>query len=125
MRFTVLGLLVLGACATVGPSARSADFDRFLIANVRRMAGESLYDVVTRVRPNYLRARSPLIIPLALGEDLIGVFVNGLFAGGLEALRDIDADYVYSIRKLPASEAVNRHGRRFREGVIEVALIRR
>ncbi len=127
MRYRYLPFLLLAACATANPRTAGpwTDFERLLVPQVRRVSGESTYDLVARTRPAFLRARTPLIRPLGLGEEMIGVYIDGHFAGGAEALRDISSDYVYSVRRISVADAGIRYGRNFRDGAIEVTLLRR
>ncbi|MFN8574196.1 MAG: hypothetical protein U0132_19255 [Gemmatimonadaceae bacterium] len=129
MRYGIATLVVLCACAASSPRSRSstltmAAFDQTLVPQLHHYAGESLYDVLARDRPLYLRPRTPRMTDLAPGQDLIGVVINGHYSGGLEALQGVSADVVYSVRRLSASEAVIRYGRHFVEGALEVTLSR-
>lgn len=129
MRYGIAMLTLLCACAATSPNNRSSThsmiaFDQTVVPQLRHYAGESLYDVLARDRPLYLRPRTPRLTELAPGQDLIGVVINGHYSGGLEALRTVSADVVYSVRRLSASEAAVRYGRHLVEGALEVTLSR-
>lgn len=121
-------LVVLCACGSVqGAGAPIPDtFGRSVIVpREHTLIGESVFDFLSRTRPTFLRMRTPLTHPLSLGEDAIGVYLNGAPAGGIDALRTLPANYVYDVRRLSASESMARYGRSYRDGAIEVRMARR
>ncbi|MFN8579987.1 MAG: hypothetical protein U0163_03290 [Gemmatimonadaceae bacterium] len=124
MKVCIASLAVVCACTASVPRRTPTVFDQLLVTQLHHAAGESLYDVLARDCPLYLRPRTPRISELAAGQDLIGVVINGHYSGGLDALQTVSADYVYSVRRLSASEATIRYGRHFVEGALEVTLRR-
>lgn len=131
MRATALLLIALSlACAPVMPvmyeSRRaSGHSDQYQFGEARLVGGENLFDVLRRTRPTLLRIRE-IGFPLSNdASEMIGVYVDGHFAGGLDALRSIPADYVLSVKRLRGIDATNRYASRHREGILDVRLLRR
>ncbi len=130
---TLLAAGCLLACSPVNrsaryeyPTLRSFSFnEQYVMGESRLVAGENLFDALRRSRPTLLRIRgisgTPTDFP---GSDIIGVFINGTFAGGMETLRTIQAHEVASVRRLRGIDASNRYAGRFREGVLEIQLAR-
>jgi hypothetical protein len=75
------------------------------------------YEAVQRLRPGFLRSRSPE--RPGLGSS-IQVYIDNHMAGGLDMLRTVPAAAVAEIEYLSAPDATIRWGGRFREGVIHV-----
>jgi len=127
MRFSFAACALVTACATASTHSASplADSQRLVVPQVRRLSSESTYDLVARIRPFFLHARAPLTRPLEWGEEMIGVYVNGMFVGGVESLKEISADNVYSVRRISMADAGITYGRQFRDGALEVTLLRR
>ena len=84
----------------------------------------SLYDVVGRYWPQVLRP--PLwetSNPDPRG-DVVGVFIDGTFSGGQEALRGIRASAVASIQRLTRSEEYVKYGKSHPGGAVLVSFRR-
>ena len=81
----------------------------------------SLLDVVGRYWPQVLR-------PLALGTppdprgDVVGVFVNGNFTGGQDALRSIRASAVSSIQRMSRADEFTKWGMSHPGGALIITL---
>lgn len=67
-------------------------------------------EVIQRLRPNMLRGRGSAGMEGGANADLIVVYVDGIKAGGLEALSPISAINVKEIRFLSAADATTRFG---------------
>lgn len=91
----------------------------------------SAYEIVQRLRPQFLRERGSVSVRNggkeghtlpAAGEPQTGlvVYVNGARAGGVEALRGIPAHGVVEIRRVSARDATTTYGTGHPLGVIEV-----
>ena len=116
-------LLAASACATAGgghlPQADSPlTAEEIAGANVA-----STYEAVARLRPLFLRTRGPTSILLP-NPDGPAVYVDQMFVGGVEALREIPAADVRAIRYLHAWEATTSYGTGLLNGVLEVTTAR-
>jgi hypothetical protein len=131
MRACILPLcFVFLACSTA--TSTSSHFnraqgrsDQYMIGESRVVAGESLFDLLRRTRPTLLTVRASQLAtssPLD-GEDL-GVYVNGMYVGGLDAVRGLQAGSVYSVRRYRGIDSTNRFARHHRDGALEITLLR-
>jgi hypothetical protein len=116
-RFLRLSLVAfpifLSACASGGSSsvARSSS-SVIILEELETVATFSAYDAITRLRPRWLRSRTP-------GEEPT-VFLNGAELGGLESLRSVQASSLFEIRYLNGRDATTRYGTGFGGGAIEL-----
>jgi hypothetical protein len=82
---------------------------------------DNAYDVVQRLRPQFLRAR-----PSGMNSSAIPVvFVDGIRRGAPEMLRTLTSAIVEEIRFFSAAEATLRYGLDLEGGVIDVKLVQR
>jgi hypothetical protein len=86
--------------------------------------GETLYDVLRRRAPIYLRARPNPATELTGRADPISVFLDGNFVGSLEVLQSIPAYEVVSVTRITEVEAVTRFGAKHNSGALLVSLVR-
>ena len=82
----------------------------------------SLLDVVGRYWPQVLRPPAWGMAQLDPRGDVVGVYVNGNFSGGQDALRSIRASAVSSLRRLTRSEEFAKWGMSHPGGAIVVTL---
>jgi hypothetical protein len=87
-------------------------------------SGETLYDVLRRRAPIYLRARANPTAELTGRADPIAVYLDGNFAGSLEVLQSIPAYEVVSVKRISDVEATTRYGPRHNSGALLVTLVR-
>ena len=87
-------------------------------------SGETLYDVLRRRVPLYLRTRPNPGSELTGRDDPIAVYINGSFSGSLEVLQSIQAYDVLTVSRMSASEAAIRFGPRHSGGALLVTLVR-
>ena len=100
---TLLVLLAANACGNTSevppedrPRTRS---DRLSAQEIQRTELTTMYDVIARLQPAWLRS------PRTSGINLdIGVFMDGALVGGLEFLRQIPASQVTEARYLSQRE---------------------
>ena len=77
---------------------------------------------IERLRPLFLKPR-PSFGSLRGQSPVVSVFINGAYAGGVDALRLVGADAVASARYLQPTEAITTLGARYAaDGVIMVQL---
>lgn len=87
-------------------------------------SGETLYDVLRRRVPLYLRTRPNPASELGGREDPIAVYINGAFSGSLEVLQSIQAYDVFAVDRMSAGEAAIRFGPKHAGGALLVTLVR-
>ncbi|HEV8600467.1 MAG TPA: hypothetical protein VGQ69_14000 [Gemmatimonadales bacterium] len=80
---------------------------------------QTAFEVVSRLRPNWLRARQGSV---TAGSAEIVVYVNEVRRGGPSALREVDRLQVAEIRRLRGSDATTRFGTDHEQGAILVKL---
>ena len=85
--------------------------------------GRTAYDVVSRLRPSWLRARGvrSLVAPSDSTEFAL-VVVDRHPVGRIQILRDIQADQVADIRYYDPTEGTGSYGERGGSGVIQVTM---
>jgi hypothetical protein len=76
------------------------------------------YDLVQRLRPNWLRQKGDPSQMDADGSREIRVWVNGRDAGGLATLRNYDSHQIVSMRWIDSINARATYGRGYGRGVI-------
>jgi len=89
------------------------------IDNVRGTAG-SAYDVVRLLRARWLRQRQPMLPPTegsTMPQEL-HVYVDDHEMGGLDFLRSLPADQVYTLRFLSVAEVGARYGPSSGPGIV-------
>ena len=127
-----LACLALAACASTSPSfdqqprpARLGSHDVVAFDELRRYDdGGSLFDFLSRVRPQMLRPRLGTGVMRGVPEG-IDVFVNGHFAGNDDVLRTLLPSHVASVRMVQRTQAFVEYGGRLRgEHALFVTLVR-
>src|SRR5258705_6166935 len=86
----------LGACSGFRHGASDADPNVITRAEIERTQLASAYDVVTHLRPNFLRDRGRTSI-LLKDQHVPELFIDGLPAGDLDRLRDLTPDQIAQI----------------------------
>jgi hypothetical protein len=116
------------ACASPHPTRPAATPAPWVIVSgvvVPAQPGETLYDLLRRAAPAHLRARD--VLPRDSGapsDPEIGVYIDGFFAGGVEALQTITARNTLSVRRFSSAETPPSYARKHSSGVLEVKLRR-
>jgi hypothetical protein len=104
---TVVTMLSSTACASSGASAapRSSP-DLITTAEINATSAASAYDIVVRLRPNWLRQGTVGSIGGGrLSPQLVVVYLDGNRLGGLESLRTLSATGIRSMQYLDATRA--------------------
>ena len=114
-------LVIASACSQgsppeTGPAGSSANF--ITAQEIDESQAVSAYDAVVKLRGNFLSNRGKTTI---LGKEtpLPNVYMDGMPLGGVDALKDISAKHVGSIRLYRAWES-GKFGSGNSGGVIEV-----
>ena len=85
--------------------------------------GETLYDVLRRRAPLYLRPRGTSA--QAMGQtDPIAVYIDGSYSGSVDVLQLIPAYEVFAVDRISAIDASIRYGPKHSGGALLVKLIR-
>jgi hypothetical protein len=125
--------VALAACAG---RSRAAERDRNVIRadEIAKIEVSTAYDIVARLRPEFLRTRGPITSTrdpqtnrsrVTYEQPTITVFVDGMESGPVEkTLYLIPASQVHEIRLYRAADAVTKYGSRHTGGVIEVTTAR-
>lgn len=112
--FALLLLLTVVGCASTGTGSSSAStITREEILEANQMTA---LDLVRTVRPHWLNTRGPM----SLRSTPMVVYVDGMRAGGVEALADIGTTDVEEVRYYDPREAQFRFGTGHAQGAIEV-----
>lgn len=129
---TILSLalsLLIGACASGSadgvksadrPASRRASRDVLTLEEIQTASGaENAYEVVRRLRPEFLRKRGATSISTPEPNPIV-VYVNGANVGGVEMLRQIRVFELKEIRYVNARDATTRYGTDHSGGALEV-----
>ncbi|HJQ10251.1 MAG TPA: hypothetical protein VJ840_04400 [Gemmatimonadaceae bacterium] len=118
----VITAIALTACASAGGAkVPRRDYNVITQSEITSQNGTNAWDVVSHLRPNYLKTRGRTSIQnQTVASEYASVFVDSQFYGDLNSLRTIATINIKEIRYLPANEAVTRYGMQYGNGVIEV-----
>jgi hypothetical protein len=119
---TLAASALLAGCATGRGEWQSQERSFISAAEIAPLRHRSAYDVIKRLRPEYLKMRGPTTI-MNPAEFEIGVYVDNMLLGGIRELRDLPAADVYEIRYLNAMNGATRHGAQHPSGVIEITTL--
>lgn len=111
--------LTLGACTHAGQKS-GRDSNVITEAEIDASGGSTAYEVIVKVRSNFLSDRGKTTI-MGAAPNKPSVFVDGVHYGEISALRSISARQLTSIRLYRAWEAQQKYGSGFVGGVIELS----
>jgi hypothetical protein len=119
--FYIMTLAAVIACASSGGSGTRPHRDPNLITEQEiESSGETNgLDVVTRLRPMFLKTRGRSTIN-GPESEYASVFLDGQYYGGLNSLRNIVAQQIHEIRYLNGPDAVSKYGMRYGSGAVDV-----
>ncbi|HEY3113466.1 MAG TPA: hypothetical protein VGJ62_07275 [Gemmatimonadaceae bacterium] len=116
----VLTLATAMACAAAGTGTTHVRDSRLITEQEITAANESnAYDVVAKLRPNFLKTRGRSTIN-ASASEYASVFLDGQLYGDLSTLHNIAATQIREIRYISGTDAVTRYGMQYGAGVIDV-----
>jgi hypothetical protein len=114
----VLLSFALGACTHTAPKTER-DANYISEAEIDASGGTTAYDVILKVRSNFLSDRGKTTL-IGAAPNKPSVFVDGVHYGEIASLRTVSARQLSSIRLYRAWEAQQRYGSGFVGGVIEL-----
>lgn len=115
-------VLALAACASAPPPGEvEGPRDREVITEgeIRELPVTTAWELVSRLRPHWLRSRGPASIRSS-GPEYPVVYVDEVRSGGPEALQRISSMTVSEIRFISARDAATRLGLNHGGGAIMV-----
>jgi hypothetical protein len=119
--FFVLTLAAMLACASSGTGGTAVHREPNLITEqeIQASAESNAFDVVTRLRPMFLKTRGRSTI-ITGSSEYASVFLDGQYYGELGSLRNIVANQIHEIRYLSGPDAVSKYGMRYGSGAVDV-----
>lgn len=113
----ILGCTII-ACASGGAgTGGKRDFISLMEIQRARVPGWSTYDLISRLRPHFLR--SPSAVSLEDRDPIFPVvYVDEIFHGPIELLKEFSIDRLESIEFLSPYDATTRFGSHVRGGAI-------
>jgi len=129
--FYLLAVAVIAACASTAGTSKAARNSNVLTAEelaAFNWEGKTAYDVVSRLRPSWLRVRGVQGLPRASdvaasdSSEYALVVVDGHPMGRVGLLRDIEAHQLSDLSYYDPAEAGGKFGSRGANGAIEIRL---
>jgi len=116
----------LFACATSGPAdgAPRRDANRISPDEIRTAQTQNAYEMIRSLRPNWLTTRGQHSLSNPTAGQVV-VYLDGARAGGVEALRQLQALDVDSVQYMNAAAAGSRFGLDHTGGAILITTRRR
>ncbi|MGH7476249.1 MAG: TonB-dependent receptor plug domain-containing protein [Longimicrobiales bacterium] len=114
----LLLLLPLAACASSADPGGGGSRDLITREQITNANVSTAFEVVQRLRPQWLRSRGPGSVRGDLSLPL--VYTDGVRFGGIDRLNDVNAMDIESIRFVSASDATTRYGTGHPGGVIAI-----
>lgn len=131
--YTVLAIASLLSCAPAtssnsastgisGSGSRSGTGSTLTAAEIAPVNVSDLYDVIHRVRPNYLRVRGNSSVDTTLpgASVLPNVYLDGQLLGDVSSLHNVVASQVKEVHYYEPAQGGIKFGTQNRNGVIEV-----
>lgn len=123
-----LVLLALGTtgCGSAGRPASGSRLapDVILLEEIQQSSASNAYDLVSQVRPNWLRGRGTSSFR-STRVELPAVYIDDRPQGQLEVLRSFAIQSLAELRYINATTATTRYGEGHAGGIIQVVLLRR
>lgn len=118
---TMLALFLFSTACASGSTgeARVPQPDRNVLttSEIALSSGTTAHDVISQLRPQFLRARGLSTLALPVPATAV-VYVDNMALGGIEALRNIDAQTLLRIEYMNAADATTRFGTDHTAGAI-------
>jgi hypothetical protein len=119
-RRSLLGILLLSAVSCAHP-ATTAGSDRKVITEQEILStnAATAYDVIARLRAEYLRNRGPTSLSLPSRAEPV-VFLNEQLYGAIDVLKQVRSSDLREIRFYDGPDAVTKFGSQYGGGVIQL-----
>lgn len=117
----VMTLAAVVGCASANAGGGGTHRDPVIITEqeIASSNESNAFDVVQRLRPLFLKTRGRSTIN-AGGSEYASVFVDGVYYGELNSLRNLIANQIHEIRYLNGPESAGKYGIRYGSGAIDV-----
>lgn len=92
---------------TGAPGRRDVIFDAEIQS--RRVAGMTAYELVSHLRPEYLKSRGASTFRDTMPPTAI-VYVDNVKYGSLDQMKNLSAEHVFQVQYLSGSDATTRFG---------------
>jgi len=115
------GTSLAGCAARAAPVTQAADATILTEAEIDSAHVSTAYDVIHKLRPQFLISRGKLSLDPTTPLALPRVYVDDQFYGDAATLRGIPTGTIESIRFYSASEAQYKYGHDNAAGVIAIA----
>ncbi len=93
------------ACASAGPKKSNISQDKITATEIAEVNVTSAYDLISRLRPNWLRPAGLTMTGNDVRYQTAAVYVDGLRLGGLDALRTLSTTGVSLMEYLTPTQA--------------------
>jgi hypothetical protein len=121
----ILGILISGCASTREGTTGKGQSDVLTAAEIAETTAQNAYDAISLKRPFFLKSRGPRSLqgaPVGQTVEFPVVYVNGMYYGELETLRNIHVTQIKEIRYLDHNAATLRYGTGHTGGIIAVLL---
>ena len=106
--FISLALVATAACASSGAQKSSGSPDKLSKAEIEATNSTSVYEVINRLRPNWLRPPGMTMTGIQnSGPQRVTVYLDNQPLGGIETLRTITTPSVMTMEFLSPTRAAN------------------
>jgi hypothetical protein len=118
----LFALTTVLACASTGGGSTRPRTDRNVIstAEIESVPSSNLYEMIEKLRPQFLRSRGPTSINTPGANEYAAVYMDGRSFGDIASLRSIVSTQVQEVRYYDAGGAAQKFGMINGSGVIEV-----
>ncbi len=118
-RWWAITLLATAACFHQAPLSEAQNPDVITETEIRGAHEASIYDVIAKLRPQYLRDRGQIEL-INGARDVATVFLNAQEYGPIAIMRNVPAADIEEVRYYSGIDAVTRFGRYYGTGVIQL-----
>lgn len=112
-------LLLTVACFHHAPVGSVPDPNVITEDEIRSAEEGTIYDVIAKLRPQYLRDRGPIAL-VGGARDVATVFLNSQEYGPIAIMQNVPADDISEVRYYSGIDAVTKFGRYYGTGVIQL-----
>jgi hypothetical protein len=116
--FVATVLASAAACATI-QQKNSSDRNVITTAEIEAAEANTAYDVIVKLRANYLNSRGPNSILLKQNREPT-VYLDQVEFGSISSLRTIPASNIAEIRFVSGWDAMTKYGSDHAAGVIQI-----